>query len=170
MNIECQAVCFLWQRTLQGKKGNNLMVRIHWKECRYSGTWVGKRRLKIWVTLLISVCFLSSNQFENKEEKKTHSAALLSLVSQQGEALTCGLKSKLILCHAEVYFYFFYGSSDASFVGSVAGRLKRNTSSSYSWDCAISYYDWHGQLIPFFSITWWHAIKSFGRKYKLERT
>lgn len=54
------------------------------------------------------MCFLISNQFDNKEENKPHNAALLSLVSHQEEALMCGLKSKLILCHVEVYIYIFF--------------------------------------------------------------
>lgn len=89
----------------KGGKVKNLMVRIHWKECRYSGTWVGKRRLKIWVTLLISVCFLINNQFENKEEKN-HNAALLLLVSHQEETLMYGLKSKLIFMSCRSSFFF----------------------------------------------------------------
>lgn len=55
------------------------------------------------------------------------------------KALICGLKSKLIFMSLEVLF--FYGSCDVSFVGSVTSRLKRNASSPYSWDCAVSYYD-----------------------------
>lgn len=39
------------------------------------------------------------------------------------------------------YIYFFYGSSDVSFGGSVTSRLKKNTSSPCSRDCAISCYD-----------------------------
>lgn len=53
----------------------------------------------------------------------------------------CGLKSKLIFMSCRSIFIFFYGSTDVSFVASVTSRLKRNASSPYSWDCAISNYD-----------------------------
>lgn len=55
------------------------------------------------------MCFLISNQFENKEEKN-HNAALLLLVSHQEEALMCGLKSKRIFMSCRSIFIFFMGA------------------------------------------------------------
>jgi hypothetical protein len=61
-----------------GKDSEGTEVQNVIKTMSYSSIWIGKRRWKIQIALLIyPMCFLINNQFVNKQEKKAKKPLLL---------------------------------------------------------------------------------------------